>query len=229
MSSNKVLGSEFLTNAKEDAVSPFTTDAITIAEVGGGLTVLTLFLKKGNFEAQIAKNRPLGNSSKIGYFLGQAAPNLAYVLIMGSHYLISDDVKSFERSTLMLKASLYSDVMTEIFKRGFNEKRPNGGSLSFPSGHATSAFAFSSIITMEHSEAWGIAANTMAAFVGFSRMNDNAHYLHDVIGGATIGAMYGVGLYYAQQKREEINKTNSTAYILLPIKDGLMGKVLLSL
>lgn len=220
--------SEFVENAKEDVISPFTTNAITIFEVGGGLTFLTYFLKKGSFESDIASDQPLGKSAKIGYFLGQAAPNIAYALIMGGDYLINKSELSLERTVLITKATLYSDAMTEVLKRGTNEKRPNGGTLAFPSGHATCAFAFSSVIMMEHSLPWGIAANTMAAFVGFSRMNDNAHYLHDVIAGATIGTMYGVGLYYAQKKREETNKTNTTVFILVPTQAGLVGNLSLN-
>lgn len=215
--------SEFLDNAKQDAVSPFNTDAITVLEVGAGLTFATYFLKNTNFEKNIAQDQPLGKSAKIGYTLGQSAPNIAYALIMGGDYLFNKNEKSLEKSILMLKASLYSDAMTEILKRGVGEKRPNGGKLSFPSGHATSAFAFSSIVMMEHSLPWGIAANTMAAFVGFSRMNDNAHYLHDVVAGATIGTMYGVGLYYAQEKREQTKKDVTSIFMLLPTQDGLVG------
>jgi membrane-associated phospholipid phosphatase len=229
MFSFRIQSAEFLENIKQDAVSPFTTEALAIFEVGAGLTFLTYFLKKGSFQSDIAKNRPLGNSSKMGYFLGQAAPNIAYAVIMGGDYFFTHNETSLERSILVTKATLYSDAMTEILKRGVGEKRPNGnGTLSFPSGHATCAFAFSSVIMMEHSLPWGIAANTMAAFVGFSRMNDNAHYLHDVIAGATIGTMYGVGLYYAQRKREETRKSHSSVFMLLPTQDGLVGNFSLS-
>lgn len=223
--SSIVHSSELLENAKEDVISPFTTDALVILEVGGGLTFLTFFLKKGSFESDIASSQPLGKLAKIGYFLGQAVPNIAYALIMGGDYLLNKNEKSLDRTVLITKATLYSDAMTEILKRGVDEKRPNGGTLAFPSGHATCAFAFSSVIMMEHSLSWGIAANTMAAFVGFSRMNDNAHYLHDVIAGATIGTMYGVGLYYTQKKREETKKDNTTVFMLLPTQDGLVGNI----
>lgn len=220
--------SDLFENAKQDVVSPFTTDALTIVEVGGGLTFLTFFLKKGSLQSDIAASQPLGHSAKIGYFLGQAVPNIAYALIMSGDYLLNKNEQSLDRAVLITKATLYSDAMTEILKRGVGEKRPNGGTLAFPSGHATCAFAFSSVIMMEHSLPWGIAANSMAAFVGFSRMNDNAHYLHDVIAGATIGTMYGVGLYYAQKKREETKKVSTTVFMLLPTQDGLVGNISLS-
>ncbi|MBC7537685.1 MAG: phosphatase PAP2 family protein [Bacteriovorax sp.] len=218
--------SEFWDNAKQDVVSPFTTDAITIFEVGGGLTLITLFLKEAvqdDFQKSVTDKRPLGKSSKIGDFLGHSTPNIAYALIMGGDYLFNKNEKSLDRTILMAKATLYSGAVTDISKRIFREKRPSGSPFSFPSGHATTAFAFSSVVMMEHSLPWGIAANAMATFVGFSRINDNAHYLQDVIAGATIGTMYGVGLYYVQKKREEIKQSNTSVFLIIPTDHGLAG------
>ena len=223
--------SEFLENAKQDFLSPYTTNALTILEVGSGLTLTALLFRnaeKDSLQKTISRDKPLGKYSHVGYILGNAAPNIAYLLYMGTDYLFTNDAKSLERAILITKATAYADLTTEILKRSFNETRPNGGSLSFPSGHATCAFAFASVITMEHSLPWGIAANTMAAFVGLSRMNDNAHYLHDVLAGATIGTMYGVGLYYAEQKRNESGNKNSSVTFIAPIEKGLMGEYVLS-
>ncbi len=216
--------SEFFNEVKEDSLSPFTTDAFKVVEVGGGLTLIT-FLFKNSLENRIRKDiatdQSLRNYSSWGNKLGgYAIPNLAYIALMEGDYLLTQDSLSRERSILMIKASLYSGTMTEILKRSFQETRPNGGTLSFPSGHTNIAFAFSSIVSMEHSLGWGIFANTLAAFIGISRINDNAHYIHDVIGGATIGAMYGVGVYHAQKNRAE-KQSSPMTFLLLPLKDGL--------
>ena len=47
----------------------------------------------------------------------------------------------------------------------------------------------------------GCRAYTMATIVAISRMNDNAHYLHDVVFGSTIGLTYGLSLYYQSQNK----------------------------
>lgn len=221
--------SELLQTIKEDALSPYSTEALPVVEIGTGLTFLTYFLKHSSLQPDIAHHKPLGKYSKIGYDLGQLLPNAIYAVLMGSDYLISKDPKALERTELIIKATIYADATTEVLKRSFNEKRPNGGNLSFPSGHATCAFAFASVVTMEHSLPWGIAANTMAAFVAFSRMNDNAHYLHDVIAGATIGSMYGMGLYYAHKNREHSNSTSpTTAFVIVPMSNGLASTYMMS-
>ncbi|MDO9183288.1 MAG: hypothetical protein Q7U04_12820 [Bacteriovorax sp.] len=45
----------------------------------------------------------------------------------------------------------------------------------------------------------------MASYVGFCRMQDNHHYLHDVIAGATIGMSYGIPISNSSKAVEEKN------------------------
>ncbi|MCT2584736.1 bifunctional phosphatase PAP2/diacylglycerol kinase family protein [Actinophytocola gossypii] len=65
-----------------------------------------------------------------------------------------------------------------------NTRRPT--SSSFPSGHAASAFAFASAVTMEHRAA-GALVFPVAALVGYSRVHTGVHWPSDVAAGAAIG------------------------------------------
>ncbi len=56
----------------------------------------------------------------------------------------------------------------------------------FPSGHTTTAFAFATALTILYPRA-ALPAFAIAILAGFSRMAVDAHYLADVIGGATFG------------------------------------------
>ena len=104
----------------------------------------------------------------------------------------------------MFRATLYSGMLTNIIKYTIPETRPNNiGHESFPSGHTTTAFAFASIVAMNHKWYWGVPAFAFASFVGYSRINDNKHYLHDVTVGATIGLSYGLGIYYLDEAKEK--------------------------
>jgi membrane-associated phospholipid phosphatase len=79
--------------------------------------------------------------------------------------------------------------------RGF---KPGESYRSFPSGHATAAFAAAAAVTAEMSRwspdtRWlvGTAMYGGAGLVGLSRMYDNRHWASDVIIGAAIGTFAG--------------------------------------
>jgi membrane-associated phospholipid phosphatase len=81
------------------------------------------------------------------------------------------------------------------FMRGFG---PGEGYRSFPSGHATAAFAAAAAVTAEMSRwepgsRWivGTVMYTGAGLTGLSRMYNNRHWASDVIIGAAIGTFAG--------------------------------------
>ena len=81
------------------------------------------------------------------------------------------------------------------FMRGF---KPADGYRSFPSGHATAAFAAAAAVTAEMSRwypdsRWAVGAlmYSGAGMVGLSRMYNNRHWASDVIIGAAIGTFAG--------------------------------------
>ena len=71
-----------------------------------------------------------------------------------------------------------------------------------------------------------MGALSLAALTAFSRMNDNQHYIHDVVAGATIGTVFGLGTAYTIQKRrarnaKEKSKATTSALELFPTyEDG---------
>src|SRR5690606_20882666 len=106
-----------------------------------------------------------------------------------------------------------------------NMERPNGGRLSFPSGHTAEAFVAASIIHKEykHKSPWpGIAAYTVATSVGFFRMLNNAHWQADVLAGAGIGIL-SVHLAYLTH-RHRYHWSLGKKSCLLPIyRKGSLG------
>jgi membrane-associated phospholipid phosphatase len=79
--------------------------------------------------------------------------------------------------------------VTYGLKYGVNKKRPNGGKHSFPSGHTSAAFQGASFIHKRYGLKYAVPAYVGAAFVGYSRVDSNAHYTSDVIAGAVIGSL----------------------------------------
>lgn len=193
---------------------------------GGAVTALIILGRESGFDQfqeDMAEDEPMGDLAVFGDYMGQLVPNLLYMGGMYWNYKKTQNQKSYDRSLLMLKTTFYSGITTGILKRIVNEKRPHGGDrLSFPSGHTTTAFAFASVVGLEHNTAWGVAAYTLAGIVGFSRLNDNDHYLHDVAFGATIGMAYGISLHKLQQNTTE---EADTAWSIIPTDGGAVASL----
>ena len=71
---------------------------------------------------------------------------------------------------------------------------------SFPSGHATTAFALAACIGFI-SERWFYPSLVLAAAIGLSRLTGGWHYPSDVFAGAILGLLgaYAVRLYFAER------------------------------
>jgi undecaprenyl-diphosphatase len=97
-----------------------------------------------------------------------------------------------------------SAVVNLVAKRALPRPRPNRaaaavpfarhvqmpGSTSFPSGHAASAFAFSTAVGREMP--WlSLPLGLLATTVAYSRVHTGVHYPADVVVGAAIGAACG--------------------------------------
>jgi membrane-associated phospholipid phosphatase len=65
---------------------------------------------------------------------------------------------------------------------------PFSGQDAMPSGHTTMAFALATALADDIHRPWAtVGLYTLASGVGWSRINDNRHWLSDVVGGAVVG------------------------------------------
>ena len=77
--------------------------------------------------------------------------------------------------------------VTYALKYSINERRPDGGNESFPSGHASISFAAAEFMRKRYGWEYGLPAYAAATFVGYSRVESREHHTYDVVGGAAIG------------------------------------------
>jgi membrane-associated phospholipid phosphatase len=91
--------------------------------------------------------------------------------------------------TLQLgESALLNGAATAILKYTVRERRPNGeDNLSFPSSHTSFACVWAEFMRKRYGWKFGAPMYLLAAFVGYSRIESNNHYFHDVAAGAVIG------------------------------------------
>lgn len=202
---------------KDEISVPINTDAKYGLLIGGAVTASLLVFQDGvvkPFQKHTVEEKPLGESSKWGDWMGQWIPNAVYMgaMAISGYY---GDPQGRRRAIGMFKASTYSSGVTTVLKYTVREPRPidHNWRNSFPSGHTTTAFAFCGYVMAEHEYLIGVPALLLSTFVGYSRINDNMHWLHDVTAGATIGWVYGWGISRLQQKN------NDSVYVV-PIYDN---------
>jgi hypothetical protein len=144
------------------------------------------FAQKSGFfhqEAQFASN-----SGNIIYLAG------AIALPMLSRE--QDGKSAAIRTTDSLATSV---AIAELLKVTTREKRPDSNEHdSFPSGHATAAFAVATVESRfyPHQAPYWFAGATL---IGASRLQLNRHHLQDVLVGAALG--YGTSVWEVSQKR----------------------------
>jgi membrane-associated phospholipid phosphatase len=114
-----------------------------------------------------------------GDILRFVLPAAAAGLTLG--YKDSEGAWEFGKSAALTLGVTYG------LKYSIGETRPNGGSQSFPSGHASIAFSSAEFMRKRYGWEYGIPAYAVASFVAYSRVESGQHHPHDVIAGAAIG------------------------------------------
>lgn len=93
-----------------------------------------------------------------------------------------------------VSALVANGVTTIVLKELIGRKRPNGdGNRSMPSGHTSHSFTVAAVANELYGKKVGTVAYLIAGLVAVSRINDNDHYLSDVIVGAGLGTIIGRG------------------------------------
>ena len=91
----------------------------------------------------------------------------------------------------LVRAQILTAAMTQGLKLSVGRTRPDGSRYSFPSGHSSATFATATVLQRNFGWKVGIPAYGFAAYIAGSRLQENRHYLSDVLFGAAIGVVAG--------------------------------------
>src|SRR5262245_13787735 len=80
----------------------------------------------------------------------------------------------------LMRAQFVSQGVTQAIKLSVGRTRPDGTSMSFPSGHSASAFATATVLQRHLAWKAGLPAHGVAAHVAAARLRAQRRYLSDV-------------------------------------------------
>jgi membrane-associated phospholipid phosphatase len=142
--------------------------------------------------AQAVSWHPTDADRGAGDFLQIALPAVG----LGMTLFKGDKEGSKQWAYSMVGTALSTQVLKQAFDHTDWGERPNGGRQSFPSGHTSSACAGAVFIGRRYGWEYGAPAMLPAAFVAYSRVDEELHHWRDVIAGCAIGAAFS---YYFVQ------------------------------
>ena len=94
--------------------------------------------------------------------------------------------------TDMLSAQIVAQTLTQVLKVSTQRERPDGSNNhSFPSGHASATFATATVLQRHLGWRAAVPTYTLATYVAMSRLQENRHFLSDVVFGSTLGVVAG--------------------------------------
>lgn len=130
---------------------------------------------------------------------------LPVLIIITSKAIDESNREMLEKLEFAASALVANGVTTIILKELIGRERPNSSSnRSMPSGHTSHSFAVAAVANELYGHKVGTAAYLIAGLVAISRINDNKHYLSDVIVGAGLGTIIGRGFAKTYQEKKYI-------------------------
>jgi membrane-associated phospholipid phosphatase len=137
------------------------------------------------------QNHPHDNLASIGAALGSSVAVAGLTIGVFSAGRISRGDRFRAASYDLSQAILLTQAYTVALKVAVRRERPDGSNnRSFPSGHASNAFAIASV-TARHYKKLAIPAYAFGTYVAVSRMAAEKHHFSDIVAGSGLGLAVG--------------------------------------
>ncbi|HEX3068359.1 MAG TPA: phosphatase PAP2 family protein [Thermoanaerobaculia bacterium] len=200
----------YVRDAKSVATAPLHWDRQAWERFGEGTAaVVALYAVDKQTSNQFAEQRSSTTdqfAKTLTPFGGHRALEISALMILTGAGIHDDALRDAGRDSLQSEF-FAAGIITPLLKNAFGRARPiqNEGSHSFhpfdknfdsfPSGHATNAFAFATAVA-GHYDGWIVPTivYTLASGIAVSRVNDHVHFPSDVVAGALIGHAVAKGI-----------------------------------
>lgn len=213
-------------------INPTLNDFIKISAVAVGTGVI--YFADNNTRRTSYKIN--STEDKLFYYTGNFG-NLIYPIIFSSTIygtgLFSNSIELRTTGRQLFEALAMSGIITTSLKYITGRSRPYTNDihsnfrffqykneyLSFPSGHTTVAFAFSTIIAERINRWWAsVFLYGLSCSTGYSRIYYDQHWLSDVFLGACVG-------YFSARSILNIDKSNNKSFSDNVEKESFFNKI----
>jgi membrane-associated phospholipid phosphatase len=159
--------------------------------------------------------------------LRDAAPTAALIAGTGLYAAFIRDSDGYRETWALVEAGVLSGTTAEVLGLAGGRERPDAttspnqwrqGGDSFPSLHVSTAFAIGTVFAESGNDEYRwirrIIGYGVAGATGYTRINENVHWLSDTVAGAALGIATA---------RFVLNRQNGTSHSALqfePTKDG---------
>ena len=182
--------SDLMRDAFKDLLRLPSSDTAALLGIGATAAVMSRDAD-GTFGSWLSGDGVLDASFETGNVIGGFAMQFGGALATLAVGRLTDRPRISKVGADLFRAHLLSQAVTGAIKISVRRTRPDGTNLSFPSGHTSTSFASATIL--QHHLGWkaGVPAFAVASYVAAARIQEERHYLSDVVFGAAIGIAAG--------------------------------------
>lgn len=157
----------------------------------GGAGALAVHRGDGYVQSHMIGNQTADHIFEPGKLIGIVGP-LAGSITTYAWGRISDNPRISHVGSDLIESQVVVAVLTQGLKYATRRERPDlSAKTSFPSGHASSTFAFATALERHLGWRYAVPAYLAASYVAASRLPANRHWASDVVFGAAIGIISG--------------------------------------
>lgn len=178
--------------------------ALVVGSIGAGVGTLFLLDRDIRKGFQRGRDGAVDDAALILSQLGSApsllALNVSAVIVGEGIRQYNGDVRLLVTALVAVEAQLLTLGLTEGVANAMGRSRPReandpfhfeGGHSSFPSSHASQAFAVAAVLADRYDQPVPTIAYGLASLVGLARLARDRHWSSDVVAGAALG--WGIG------------------------------------